>query len=179
MTHCSEPWEEGAHVPLVVRAGDDELTDIEEVTSTIDIAPTLLDAALEEPDVPGKYHGISLLPAFRGVEELFSDRIVFSQSASKTGRDIYLDHRLTGAWTGRWKYITSVNAAIQDKLYDLDSDPDEQHNVAGENPEVVDRFESEIEEHYEQDAYTIYEIAEAVDTDEVGDRLQALDYLDH
>lgn len=179
MTHCSEPWEEGVHVPLVVRAGDDELTDIEEVTSTIDIAPTLLDAALEEPDVPDKYHGISLLPAFRGVEELSSDRIVFSQSASKTGRDIYLDHRLTGARTGRWKYITSVNAAIQDKLYDLDSDPDEQHNVAGENPEVVDRFESEIEEHYEQDAYTIYEIAEAVDTDEVGDRLQALGYLDH
>lgn len=44
---------------------------------------------------------------------------------------------------------------------------------------MVDRFGSEIEEHYEQDAYAIFEIAEAVDTDEVGDRLQALGYLDH
>lgn len=97
MTHCSEPWEEGFHVPFVVRAGDDELTDIEEVTSTIGIAPTLPDAAFEDPDIPNKYHGISLLPAFHGVEKLSSDRIVFGQSASKTGREIYLDHRLTDA----------------------------------------------------------------------------------
>lgn len=179
MTHCSEPWEEGVHVPLLVRAGDEDLVDVERVTSTIDIAPTLLDAAFDDPALPEKYHGLSLLPVLRGEEELPEDRKVFSQSAAKTGREIYLDYRMTGVRTDRWKFITSVNEAVETKLYDLDADPGEQENVAETNPDIVTEFQAKVDEHYEQDAYTLYDIAEAVDTGDVGDRLQALGYLDH
>lgn len=179
MTHCSEPWEEGVHVPLLIRNGDEDLQDVERVTSTIDIAPTLLDAAFDDPELPDKYHGLSLLPVLRGDKELPTERAVFSQSAAKTGREIHLDHRLTGVRTGRWKSITSVNDAVETKLYDLNADPREQENVADQHPDLVDEFQEIVDEHYQQDAYTLYDIAEAVDTGAVGDRLQALGYLDH
>lgn len=179
MTHCSEPWEEGVHVPLLVRVGDEDLTNVEQVTSTIDIAPTLLDEAFDDPDLPEKYHGISLLPVLRDEGNVSDNRTVFSQSAAKTGRDIYPDHRLTGVRTDRWKFITSANDIVEIKLYDLDTDPGEQENVADANPHLIEQFQTRVDEHYEQDAYTLYDIAEAVDTGEVGNRLQALGYLDH
>jgi arylsulfatase A-like enzyme len=179
MTHCSELWEEGVHVPLLIRNCDEDLQDVERVTSTIDIVPTLLDAAFDDPEFPDKYHGLSLLPALRGDEELPTDRAVFSQSAAKTGREIYLDHRLTGMRTDRWKSITSVSDAVETKLYDLNADPGEQENVADHHPDLVDEFQETVDKHYQQDAYTLYDIAEAVDTGAVGDRLQALGYLDH
>jgi arylsulfatase A-like enzyme len=179
MTHCLEPWEEGVHVPLLLRVGDEDHTSIDRVTSTIDIAPTLLDAAVDDVDMPEKYHGISLLPVLRDEINLPDDRAVFSQSAAKTGREIYLDRRLTGARTDRWKFITSVNGHVKTKLYDLDNDPGEQENVADVNAGLVEQFQARVDEHYQQDAYLKYDIKEAVDTGEVSDRLQALGYLDH
>jgi len=179
MTHCSEPWEEGAHVPLLFQVSDDDLADVERVTSTIDIGPTLLDAAFGDPDVPDKFHGHSLLPVLRGAGSLPDDRAVFSQSAAKTGREIYLDHRLTGVRTDRWKFITSVNNDVETKLYDLEADPGEQANIADEHPDLISEFQQRVDDHYELAAYTDYEIKEAVDTGDVSERLQALGYLDH
>lgn len=179
MTHCSEPWEEGVHVPLLLRVEDENLTNIDTVTSTIDIAPTLLDAAVDNVEMPEKYHGISLFPALRDKMDLPDDRAVFSQSAAKTGREIYLNRRLTGVRTDRWKLITSVNDHVKTKLYDLNNDPSEQENVADVNPDLVAEFQTRVDEHYQQDAYLKYDIKEAVDTGEVSDRLQALGYLDH
>lgn len=179
MTHCSEPWEEGVHVPLLLRVQDDDLMDIDRVTSTIDIAPTLVDAAFDEADLPEKYHGRSLLPVLRGEEELPDDRMVFSQSAGKTGRDIYLDHRITGIRTDRWKFITSVNEEVKTKLYNLEVDPKEQENIAKKNPTVVEKLQTCVNEHYDQESYTLYDIDEAIDSGEVSERLQALGYLEH
>jgi arylsulfatase A-like enzyme len=179
MTHCSEPWEEGVHVPLLFRVGDESLTDIESVTSTIDLGPTLLDAAFRDPDIPDRFHGLSLLPMMRNEATIPDDRAVFSQSAQKTGRDIYLDHRITGVRTDRWKFITSVNDAVETKLYDLDDDPDEKINIADKNPSLVLEFQQQVDEHYKKSEYRDYEIKEAINTADVSDRLQALGYLDH
>lgn len=179
LTHCSEPYEEGVHVPLVFRHGDADLRDVDDaVTSTVDIAPTLLAFAFDDPEIPEKYHGTSLLPALSGDAAVPADRAVFSQDASEEGREINLDNRITGCRTREWKYITSVKSEVAEKLFYLPEDPTEQSNVASERPEICADLAARIERHYDQPAYTDYEIEGAVDTGHVSDRLKALGYLD-
>ncbi|MBX0303035.1 sulfatase [Haloarcula salinisoli] len=178
LTHCAKPYEEGVHVPLLFRIPDEHLTDIDGVTSTIDIAPTLLDIAFDDPRPSEKYHGQSLVPVLGGEAEIDGDRAVFSQDASEAGRETNLAHRITGCRTADWKYITSVQDDFETLLFALQSDPGEQENVVADHPDVRDAFADRVERHYQQSAYTDYEIADAVDTGHVSERLQALGYLD-
>lgn len=179
LTHCIEPYEEGAHVPLLFKLGQETLTDVTGVTSTIDIGPTLLDAAVDDPDIPDRFHGESLCPTLRGVASAPEDRVVFIQNANKAERELDIDLRITGCRTAEWKFITSLDDRLDTKLFHLPSDPAEQKNVVGEEPEVVGRFKKIVTHHYDQPPYTDYGIEGAIDTGEVGDRLEALGYIDH
>lgn len=69
LTHCSQPYEEGIHVPLLFDFPEKSLSDIEAVTSTIDIAPTLLEAAIDDVELPEKFFGQSLVDASKGTEK--------------------------------------------------------------------------------------------------------------
>lgn len=178
LTHCAKPYEEGVHVPLLFRLSDERPDDIDGVTSTIDIAPTLLDIAFDDPRPPEKYHGQSLVPVLRGEAEIDGDRAVFSQDASEAGRETNLSHRITGYRTADWKYITSVQNDVETLLFHLPSDPGEQENVIDDHPDVAETFDDCVECHYQQPAYTDYDIADAVDTGHVSERLEALGYLD-
>jgi arylsulfatase A-like enzyme len=179
MTHCLEPYEEGAHVPLIWKLGTDELTDVSSVTSTLDIGPTLLSAAMDDPEIPEKFHGLSLDRALHGDDsDLPTGRRVFCQNTSNTDREIDMDLRITGCRTADWKFITSLDESLTTKLFHLPSDPGEQDNVAEAHPDEVEQFQAAVDEHYEQDAYTNYQIADAVSTGDVGDRLQALGYVE-
>jgi arylsulfatase A-like enzyme len=179
LTHCIEPYEEGARVPLLFKLGREDLTDVTGVTSTIDIGPTLLHAAVDDPDIPNRFHGESLCSTLRGATSLPEDRVVFLQNANRSERGLDLDLRITGCRTAEWKFISSLDDRIETKLFHLPSDPHEQRNVTGEEPDVVRRFEKMITGHYNQPAYTDYVIEGAVDTGKVGDRLEALGYIDH
>jgi arylsulfatase A-like enzyme len=179
LTHCTEPYEEGAHVPLLFKLGSEDLTDVTGVTSTVDIGPTLLDAAVDDPDIPDRFHGDSLSPTLRGVTSLPEDRVVFIQNANRSERELDPDLRITGCRTAEWKFITSIDERINTKLFHLPSDPNEQENVAPKQSEAVERFRRIVADHYNQPPYTDYEIEGAVETGEVGDRLEALGYLNH
>jgi arylsulfatase A-like enzyme len=179
LTHCVEPYEEGAHVPLVFKFGTDAVEDTDAVVSTIDIGPTLLDAAFADPDVPARFHGRSLYPVLRGDDTVPTDRTVFTQNANRGGRDVDLNTRITGCRTAEWKFITSRDPDIATKLFHLPSDPGEQTNRAETDPSRVRAFEEIVQEHYDQPAYTDYSIEGAVDTGAVGERLEALGYVDH
>ncbi len=179
LTHCTEPFEEGAHVPLLFKLGTEDLTDVEQVTSTIDIGPTLLGAALDNPYNPRRFHGTSLCPALRGESSLPEDRAVFAQNANRDGREVDLDLLITGCRTSEWKFITARDKHISTKLFHLPSDPREQTNVAEEEPERVARFEKIVADHYDQPAYTDYGIDDALETGVVGERLEALGYIGH
>lgn len=178
LTHCAKPYEEGVHVPLLFRIPDEDLDDIDGVTSTIDIAPTLLDIAFADPRPPEKHHGQSLVPVLEGEAEIDNDRAVFSQDASEEGRETNLNHRITGCRTTDWKYITSVQDDFESLLFYLSSDPGEEKNVIDEYPDIRDTFADRVDRHYQQSAYTDYDIADAVDTGHVSERLEALGYLD-
>lgn len=177
MTHCLEPYEEGAHVPLLAKFGTTKLTDITKVVSTIDIGPTLLEASFDAPEIPTKFHGLSLYHEFQGDDVIADDRVVFCQNTSNTSREIDLNLRITGCRSDEWKFITSRDESLSTKLFHLPSDPGEQENVAADHPDVVSEFTASIDAHYAQDAYTLYDIEGAVGTGQVSDRLEALGYV--
>ena len=179
LTHCIEPYEEGARVPLLFRLGSEELTTVEGITSTIDLGPTLLDAAVADPEVPDQFHGQTLAPVLRGEESISEDRAVFIQNSNRSGREVNPDLRITGCRTTEWKFITSLDKQIRTKLFHLPNDPGEKKNLADDKPEQVEIFERIIADHYDQPAYTNYGIEGAVDTGDVGNRLEALGYIDH
>ena len=126
------PAFEGAyHIPLVIRGpGLPAGRDISDVTSLLDLAPTLM-ALTTGGSFPG--HGRSLLPLLRGEaagwrQEAFAE--CHGQRFNYTQRIL---------WRGSNKYV--FNGFDEDELYDLAADPHELNNLAGE-PEREGLLES-------------------------------------
>jgi arylsulfatase A-like enzyme len=103
--------------------------EVRNLFSTIDVAPTLLDAA--GLSVPLAMEGRSIVPVVRDRSAPWRDSVFIQISESQTGRAIR---------TSRWKYSVTApadhdrdHAATyrEDCLYDLDNDPYELVNLAG------------------------------------------------
>ncbi|WP_122088684.1 sulfatase-like hydrolase/transferase [Halalkalicoccus subterraneus] len=130
------PHDSAVRVPLLFSGPDfDRNERIRKTTSTIDIAPTLLDAA--DIDPPDRMHGASLLPVIRG-DELDRDGEAFVQiSESQIGRAIRTDGwlyavaapSLTG-WRGGDGQASS-ELYVERYLYDLKRDPHQSTNLVG------------------------------------------------
>jgi arylsulfatase A-like enzyme len=97
--------------------------------STVDVAPTLIDAA--GLDVPKEMTGRSVMPVVRDARALWRDDVFMQISETETGRALR---------TQRWKYgVTSEyhedlprsDVYREAYLYDLDSDPYEMVNLVG------------------------------------------------
>ena len=98
-----------------------------------DFLPTF--AELVETDLPVATDGVSLLPALKGSPGAMGDRE-------------YLYWEFQGRQAvrmGRWKaYLTLADGAFE--LYDLEADRAESTNRAGDEPEVVARIRTIMEE---------------------------------
>jgi len=119
------PYEEVHNVPLVMRvpgckpAGEDTATRC----SHVDMAATLLDFC-RQPPLPDA-QGRSMRPVFEGkadasdwtdgYAEFYGQRFVYTQRI---------------VWHSSWKYIFSPGGI--DELYNLESDPHERKNLAGD-----------------------------------------------
>ncbi len=91
----------------------------------VDIAPTLLDLA--GLDVPQEMQGRSLRPLLEGAKtdwrkEVFTEHLWKFDPIPRT----------EGLRTPDWKYIRYLDHPEYEELYDLRTDPEEQHNLAGE-----------------------------------------------
>lgn len=102
---------------------------VQALFSTVDVAPTLLDAA--GIGVPKHMSGRSVLPVVRDARAPWRDDLFFQISETETGRALRTD---------RWKYgVTSEyheqaprsDVYRESYLYDLQSDPYEMVNLAG------------------------------------------------
>ncbi|AYY14584.1 DUF4976 domain-containing protein [Actinobacteria bacterium YIM 96077] len=104
---------------------------IEQPVSTIDLPPTLLDAA--GLDVPSDMQGRSFLPLVQDPAAEWPDDVFLQVSESEVGRVIR---------TSRWKYhVTAPDADpwhdasasryVETELYDVVNDPHELDNLAG------------------------------------------------
>src|SRR6185436_9957706 len=115
--------EENIHVPLLIAAPGAWASGrrIRRVASLIDVAPTVLD--LLGLPAPGDYQGASLL------EPRQRDALFFTDYSL----------RLAGLRSGRWKFVVEIGTAHR-RLFDLEADPDERHDVAPSFPRLVDGY---------------------------------------
>ena len=129
------------HVPLIIRPVGDSIKGLRvpHLVQHIDIAPTILDLA--GIPVPESMEGRSLVPYLRG--ELDEPIYPFLVTEECTRMMKW------GLRTERYKYILAREEDYLRKpmreLYDLDSDPHEMTNLAGEFPDMAKELEDTLE----------------------------------
>ena len=122
------------HVPLILwGAGLPAGHVVNALASNVDQAPTILDLA-GLPPLPG-VQGRSLTPVVEGKSQS-GDPYVFSE----------VDGRLPERSVRSLHYKLILNLLTgKQQLFNLDSDPDEQIDVAGEDPSVFKEFQRQLD----------------------------------
>lgn len=132
-------YDGGHRAPCFFHWPNGDLTggrDVPELTAHIDILPTVLDlCGVEKPDGP-PLDGSSLVPLLTGPSDSLGDRTLFVHSQR-------LEHvqkwRKSAVMTEQWRLINGK------ELYDIESDPGQQTNLASGHPELVAHFRGEYE----------------------------------
>jgi arylsulfatase A-like enzyme len=129
----SDFYEGGIRVPLLARwpghikAG----STTDHVCAFYDFLPTAADLAGVKP--PSNIDGISFAPTLLGHKQKEHEYMYFEMPHGK-GRDV-------GIRMGDWKAVKTkpaANAPIE--LYNLKTDPKEQHDVSAENPAIMKKM---------------------------------------
>ncbi len=136
-------WEGGHRVPLFVRwpAGKlGESRDVPTLAQVQDVTPTLLELADVATPATAKFDGRSLVPLLRGSAAEWPDRTLFINfsrmplaATAGPGKPNPANptREGTAVLRGRWRFL-------EDKaLYDLSTDPMQEHDVAADHPDVV------------------------------------------
>lgn len=130
------PHEGSIHVPLIVEGpGFHRATEVHELVSLVDLAPTLLEAA--RIPVPSSMQGRSLLPLVERRTEGWRDEVYFEMSEFVTGRGLrtpQFTYAVCAPRTPGWKQAARAERYVEYILYDLYADPYQQVNLAGRAP---------------------------------------------
>jgi choline-sulfatase len=122
--------------------------DVPSLTAHIDVLPTLCDIAGVElpPQVAEKVEGRSFALLLRGARIAWPDRpLVTHQGRWERGRAAASAYRNCRIREGRWQLVNTKNAAGGWELYDLETDPGEETDVASRHPDVVTRLAAEYD----------------------------------
>lgn len=117
-------WEGGHRVPCIARwsgrikAGSKN----DDLAISLDVMPTLLDAAGVSVPQGHRLDGVSLLPTLTGKQSLGDRQFVWNGQAIRDGR---------------WKLVVNGNGSKGTGLYDLSTDIGEKTNLAGSEPDRV------------------------------------------
>jgi arylsulfatase A-like enzyme len=132
------------HVPLIISLpGQDGRRDIHELTSHVDLLPTLLDLAREE--IPSWCEGMSLLPSQAGVHD--GRRAIYAVEAKNNPREKPLSVSTVAILRGRFKliqYLGYPGFSEQCELYDLAQDREERVNLYSKQPELARALQDEL-----------------------------------
>lgn len=136
-------YDGGIRTPLVVRWPDRIQAGVETdaLVHYADMLPTLAEIANVWPD-PGPQavvdaDGVSVVPTLVGNEQRLDRRLVYWEFLDVESFDGRFGQ---AARRGKWKGIRhEIGGPIE--LYDIESDPAEEHDVADDHPELADRFE--------------------------------------
>jgi arylsulfatase A-like enzyme len=148
-------YEGGIRVPFFIqwpaqfRGG----REIDRIAAHIDVLPTLLDIAGVQPPAHVKLDGVSLLPLLSGNSSAtaWPDRTLFLQCHRGLTPKLFQN---AAAVTQRYKLVASPGTFNREdllpstaqpvlELYDLESDPAEQQDLAGGNPATVEVMRNE------------------------------------
>lgn len=144
------PYEGGVRTPIMYRLpGKITPGERTELTSSIDIVPTMLAAAGAE--IPAGLPGLNLMPNLSSAAPIERDTI-FGESFAHDIADIENpEASLLFRWAirGQWKLLLTYDGETNryasthprtekgPQLFDLIADPSEENNLAQEHPEVV------------------------------------------
>ncbi|MBV9659577.1 MAG: sulfatase-like hydrolase/transferase [Acidimicrobiales bacterium] len=131
------------HVPLLiwgpglVRPGQTDA-----LVSLVDVMPTVLELqGIATVEGSQGMDGLSLVQLIEGRDDRHRDVVMLSECTWQAKR---------GVRTTEWKYIRCWDPGIyprsEPELYNVQTDPFEQRNVAGNYPSVVDRLDHLIQE---------------------------------
>ena len=155
------PYEGGVRTPIMYwMPGKIPAGRRGELTSSIDIYPTVLAAA--GADVPDDRPGLNLLPNLTSGDKIDRDTI-FGEGFAHDIADIEdPEASLLYRWciAGKWKLLLTYDGEVNryksthprtekgPQLFDLIADPTETKNVAKDHPEVVARLAKKINDWY-------------------------------
>ncbi|MGA0900843.1 MAG: arylsulfatase [Luteolibacter sp.] len=137
-------WEGGQRVPFFMhwpKGGLAKGKDIDGLTAHIDVLPTLVDICeLEKPQGP-KLDGMSMASLFQsGDPKSFDERPIFSH-VQRTYTPPKWDESVT--MKGPWRLMNGK------ELYNLESDPAQQTDIAKDHPKVVEELRADYEAWWE------------------------------
>ncbi|MBW2425010.1 MAG: sulfatase [Deltaproteobacteria bacterium] len=143
VTHT--PWILG--LPLRIRGG----IVVRDVTENVDVWPTLLEL-LGLPPMP-ESDGISRLPAIVRAPKTIArgDQVDFAHLDRTWGRVNAEPSPTIGVRDGRFRLVRYLGEEARDELYDLQSDPLEQTNVAPLRPAILKRLQGRADSYMEQE----------------------------
>ena len=137
-----ELWEGGHRVPFFFYWPNGDLgepREIEGLTQVQDILPILIEFCGLEPPAELRLDGISLAPVLRGAEQVPEDRMLTVNYSRMPGELDYptpdspsfIKREGAAVLWKRWRLLEGT------ALYDLDSDPEQNLDVADQHPDIV------------------------------------------
>lgn len=157
-------YDELLRVPFVVHAPNVESRTVDQQVSLLDLGPTLYD--LLDIETPGAVQGTSFAPLLRG-EEVEEEVAIATGAGGGT----------LACRTSEWKCLWLVEEG-RVELYDLQSDPDELHDVSEEHPGVVAGFQETMQSYLHDAEETDIELPDVKQDPEIQQRLRDLGYLE-
>lgn len=139
-------FEGSARVPLLISAPGIDGATVREPVSTLDLVPTLCDlAGISMREIIPWTDGQSLLPAMQGTPPSTPVAMEYAAEASHAP--------LVCLRSGRWKYVQC--RLDPDLLFDLESDPHEQNNLAtaAECGELLEGLRGEAAARWDLDRF--------------------------
>ena len=139
-------YEASVRVPLIIRgpavaAGKRE----DSLVSLVDIYPTLMEmAAVAPPQAPEGLDGRSLLATMRGRSSEGRGWVLSQYHGDTCNTGVFMLRE------GQWKYVVYVGYEAQ--LFNLQKDPGEMENVAGQHPDKVGRMDTLLREIVDYEA---------------------------
>ncbi|WP_111708982.1 arylsulfatase [Lutibacter citreus] len=140
-------YEGGHRVPLFIHwpAGKmNEPMDIDQLTSHIDILPTLIDLCdLKTPDQGHlKFDGRSLVPLIKKEKPEWEKRVLFQHSQNTS--ENYIKWKNSLVYTEGWRLLG------KNELYNIKTDPEQENNLADQYPEIVQELSKKYDAFWEE-----------------------------
>mgnify|MGYP006287065557 FL=1 len=140
--HKHQLWEGGIRVPSLIEwPGKIKTASVSSFQAgTVDYLPTILDILGISMRKKVPIDGVSLLPAIEGNEEQRSVPLAFGYQR------LYKDIEIYAFIQGNYKICIPEEDASEMMLFNLEQDPAETENLAGSEPELLRKMETELEE---------------------------------
>lgn len=172
--HGNVLHEEALRVVCMLRAPGVAARRVDDVVSLVDLMPTVLDVlGIERAKLP--LQGRGLAPLLRG--ERLPNAPTFAHALAKTGGE----QRLQSVRDGKWRFVFEPETEIG-RLFDLEADPKELTDVAGQNPKVVERMRGLLNAQREYDQLLLKKASGPVGNYQLApsdlEELRKLGYID-